>query len=343
MKRLLVPLTIGFALAVSASGQADKAKTTKATAKKEAAPAKPKETTEHKDMKIVSYLIGADIGSNMKNAELAIEVERFVEGFKAAIAGKKIDFSDDDKNRILQAFSKDRSELAQKKSQLKAFGLKTMKEWDELSAKNKADGKKFLLANGKKKGVKTLPSGLQYEILKAADGAIPKPTDRIKARYKGTLIDGTVFDETTGTTPRQFSVRGVIKGWTEALQIMPVGSKWRLFIPSDLAYGEMGRRAPIGPNSTLIFEMELVEITAAPSRIPSIRPGKKVGSTNPSGSKPRKPITATTPPVAVEFPKEKGGKIKVTPVDPKTGKATGETKLIEPKTGTTKKPKSSKK
>ena len=105
----------------------------------------------------------------------------------------------------------------------------------------------------------------------------------------------------------------------------------------------MGRRAPIGPNSTLIFEMELVEITAAPSRIPAIRPGKKVGSTSPSGSKPRKPITATTPPVAVEFPKEKGGKIKVTPVDPKTGKATGETKLIEPKTGTTKKPKSSKK
>jgi len=343
MKRLLVPLTIGFALAVSASGQADKTKTTKATAKKEAEPAKPKETTEHKDMKIVSYLIGADIGSNMKNAELAIEVERFVEGFKAAIAGNKIDYSDDDKNRILQAFSKERSEIAQKKSQLKAFGLKTMKEWDELSAKNKAEGAKFLLANSKKKGVKTLPSGLQYEILKAADGAIPKSTDRIKARYKGTLLDGTVFDQTNGTTPRQFSVRGVIKGWTEALQIMPVGSKWRLFIPSDLAYGEMGRRAPIGPNSTLIFEMELVEITAPPSRTPTIRPGKKVGSTSPSGSKPRKPITATTPPVAVEFPKEKGGKIKVTPVDPKTGKATGETKLIEPKGGTAKKPKSSKK
>ena len=111
---------------------------------------------------------------------------------------------------------------------------------------------------------------------------------------------------------------------------MPVGSKWKLFIPSDLAYGDLGRRPPIGPNSTLIFEMELVEITPTPSRIPSVRPGTKVTPSS-TGAKPRKPITATTPPVAVEFPKEKGGKIKVTPVDPKTGKATGETKLIDPK------------
>ena len=323
--KLLLHSFLGLALIFNLSAQADKAKTES-----------KKETTEHKDMKIVSYLIGADIGSNMKNAELGIEVERFIEGFKAAVAGKQIEFSDEDKQRILGAFSADRQAISRKQSQMKAFGLDSIEAWDKLAAKNKSDGEKFLAANSKKEGVKTLPSGLQYQILKSADGAIPKATDRIKARYKGTLLDGKVFDQTNGTTPRQFSVRGVIKGWTEALQIMPVGSKWKLFIPSDLAYGDMGRRPPIGPNSTLIFEMELVEITPTPSRVPTVRPGKKVGSST-SGAKPRKPITATTPPVAVEFPKEKGGKIKVTPVDPKTGKATGETKLIDPKKKSTKK------
>ena len=317
--KLFLHSLLGLALIINLSAQADK---TKSESNKDA--------NEHKDMKIVSYLIGADIGTNMKTAELGIEVEQFIEGFKAAVAGKKINYSDEDKQRILGAFSAERQAISRKKSQMEAFGLDTMEAWDKLAAKNKADGEKFLTDNGKKKGVKTLPSGLQYQIIKAADGAIPKSTDRIKARYKGTLIDGTVFDETKGSTPRQFSVRGVIKGWTEALQIMPVGSKWKLFIPSDLAYGDLGRRPPIGPNSTLIFEMELVEITPTPSRIPSVRPGTKVTPSS-TGAKPRKPITATTPPVAVEFPKEKGGKIKVTPVDPKTGKATGETKLIDPK------------
>ena len=247
--KLLLHSFIGLALIFNLSAQADKAKAEST-----------KETNEHKDMKIVSYLIGADIGSNMKTAELGIEVEQFIEGFKAAVAGKKINYSDEDKQRILGAFSAERQAISRKKSQMQAFGLETLEAWDKLAAKNKADGAKFLAENGKKQGVKTLPSGLQYQILKAADGAIPKATDRIKARYKGTLLDGTVFDETKGTTPRQFSVRGVIKGWTEALQIMPVGSKWKLFIPSDLAYGDLGRRPPIGPNSTLIFDVELIEI-----------------------------------------------------------------------------------
>lgn len=318
-----------IALVLPAFGQDEKSKPA-GVAKP---PAKPKVTTEHKDKKIVSYLIGADIGSNIKRGEMDIDIDRFVEGFKAAFGSKLLEYSDEDKSRILSAFSQERQGMARKKSQLKAHGLETLQQWDELAAKNKAAGEKFLAENSKKEGVKTTTSGLQYKVITTGKGAIPKPTDRVKAKYRGTLIDGKVFDESKGDLPKQFSVRGVIKGWTEALQMMPVGSKWQLFIPSGLAYGDLGRRPPIGPNATLVFDIELAEITkpvpqvSPPVRAPGFVPGRKPGAP----TKPRKPITATTPPIAVEFPKEKGGKIKVTPVDPKTGKPIGKTKLIEPK------------
>ncbi len=295
---------------------------------------KPEASDEHKDPKTVSYLIGADIGANMKRSEIDLDVERFVAGLKTALAGGELEFSDEDKARILRAFSQDRQAAARKKQQLAAFGLKTVEEWDALAAGNKAAGEAFLAENAKKEGVKTTASGLQYKVITEGTGKVPTSTDRVKAKYRGTLIDGTMFDESKGDQPTQFSVRGVIKGWTEALQLMPVGSKWQLFIPSDLAYGEGGRRPPIGPNSTLLFEIELVEIvkpisaTTPPVRAPAPKTGARI---DPKTGKPRKPITATTPPVAVEFPKEKGGKIKVTPVDPKTGEPIGETKLIEPK------------
>ena len=277
----------------------------------------------------------------MKRNDIELDVDRFTAGLKAALAGSELEFSEEDKRRILQAFSQDRQTIMRKKQQLEAFGLKTVEEWDALAEKNKVEGAAFLAANGKKEGVKTLPSGLQYKILQEGKGEIPKSTDRVKAIYKGTLADGTVFDESKGGQPTQFSVRGVIAGWTEALQMMPVGSKWQLFIPGDLAYGASGRRPPIGPNQPLLFDIELKEITkpvsatTPPVRAPALKPGTKTGKTvriDPKTGKPRKPITATTPPVAVEFPKEKGGKIKVTPVDPKTGKPTGESKFIEPKT-----------
>ena len=273
-----------------------------------------------------------------RRSEIDLDLDRFSAGIKAALEGGELEFSEEDRRRILQAFSRDRQELMRKKQQLEAFGLKTIEEWDALAAKNKAAGEAFLAENAKKEGVKTLPSGLQYKIVKEGDGEIPKSTDRVKAKYRGTLIDGTMFDESKGGQPTQFSVRGVIKGWTEALQLMPVGSKWQLFIPGDLAYGPTGRRPPIGPNATLIFDIELAEIikptsvTTPPVRAPGVRPGTTPGGKTSSTAKPgRKPITATTPPVQVEFPKEKGGKIKVTPVDPKTGEPIGETKLIEPK------------
>ena len=132
--KLLLHSFIGLALIFNLSAQADKAKAEST-----------KETNEHKDMKIVSYLIGADIGSNMKTAELGIEVEQFIEGFKAAVAGKKINYSDEDKQRILGAFSAERQAISRKKSQMQAFGLETLEAWDKLAAKNKADGAKFCL------------------------------------------------------------------------------------------------------------------------------------------------------------------------------------------------------
>lgn len=122
-------------------------------------------------------------------------------------------------------------------------------------------GRKFLEENARRKGVKVTDSGLQYEVLKEGDGPVPTATDKVKVHYHGTLIDGTVFDSSVERgQPISFPVTGVIKGWQEALQMMPVGSKWKLYIPSELAYGERGAGANIGPNSVLIFEVELLEI-----------------------------------------------------------------------------------
>lgn len=125
----------------------------------------------------------------------------------------------------------------------------------------KAAGEKFLAENGKKKGVTTTASGLQYEILKAGDGPKPQATDRVNVHYHGTLLNGKVFDSSVERgQPITFGVQEVIKGWTEALQLMPVGSKWRIFIPSNLAYGEQGAGGDIGPNEALIFDVELLGI-----------------------------------------------------------------------------------
>jgi FKBP-type peptidyl-prolyl cis-trans isomerase FklB len=133
----------------------------------------------------------------------------------------------------------------------------------QLGAANKTEGETFLAANKAKDGVVTLPSGLQYKILKAGAGPKPAATDTVTVNYRGTLINGTEFDSSYKRgQPATFGVTGVIKGWTEALQLMPVGSKWQLFIPADLAYGERGAGADIAPNATLIFEVELLSIKA---------------------------------------------------------------------------------
>ena len=191
----------------------------------------------------VSYSIGLNIGFNLKKQNVSINPDTFALGVKDALAGKP-QMTEEQVKETMTAFEK---EMIDKQ---KAAGVK-----------NGADGEKFLAENKKKEGVKTTASGLQYKVIKEGTGAQPKETDTVVANYRGTLIDGTEFDSSYKRgQPATFPVTGVIKGWTEALQMMKVGSKYQLFIPASLAYGERAMGADIGPNSTLIFEVELVGI-----------------------------------------------------------------------------------
>ena len=203
----------------------------------------------------VSYSIGLNIGLNLKKQNVSINPDTLVLGLKDALAGKP-QMTDEQVKETMTAFEK---EMIDKQ---KAAGVK-----------NGADGEKFLAENKKKEGVKTTASGLQYKVVKEGSGAQPKEKDTVMANYRGTLIDGTEFDSSyTRGQPATFPVSGVIKGWTEALQIMKVGSKYQLFIPANLAYGERAMGPDIGPNSTLIFEVELLDVKPAAGANPSSSP-----------------------------------------------------------------------
>ena len=203
----------------------------------------------------VSYSIGLNIGFNLKKQNVSINPDTFVLGLKDALAGKP-QMTDEQVKETMTAFEK---EMIDKQ---KAAGVK-----------NGADGEKFLAENKKKEGVKTTASGLQYKVVKEGTGAQPKEKDTVMANYRGTLIDGTEFDSSyTRGQPATFPVSGVIKGWTEALQMMKVGSKYQLFIPANLAYGERAIGPDIGPNSTLIFEVELLDVKPAAGTNPSSSP-----------------------------------------------------------------------
>ena len=204
----------------------------------------------------VSYSIGMDIGRNIKRQNLELNVDALSAGIRDAIGGGKTALTDDEAREVMNAY---RGEMQAKQQSM-------AKEQGE---KNKKEGETFLAENQKKEGVKThtvkLPNGtnavLQYKVLTAGTGPKPSTNDTVITHYRGTLIDGTEFDSSYKRgEPATFPVTGVIKGWTEALLLMPVGSKWQLFIPSDLAYGERGAGRQIGPNATLIFDIELVGI-----------------------------------------------------------------------------------
>ncbi len=211
-----------------------------------AKPAQPLTLTTQKDK--VSYAIGMNIGHSMKSDSLDIDPNIVMRGFKDYMAGGKLLMTDEETKTVLTAFAAEMS----KKKQMAA---------QQAGDANKQAGQQFLAANKTKEGVVTLPSGLQYKILKAGTGPKPTASDTVVTNYRGTLINGTEFDSSYKRgEPATFPVTGVIKGWTEALQLMPVGSKWQLFIPSDLAYGERSPGAEIGPNSTLVFEIELLSI-----------------------------------------------------------------------------------
>jgi len=189
-----------------------------------------------------------NLGMNFQKQAVPIDPDLLARGLKDSLAGKKPLLTEDEAKAVLMEvqneFHKRQQELAQQQAEA-----------------NKKEGPAFLAANKAKDGVVTLPSGLQYKILRAGTGAKPAATDTVTVNYRGTLINGTEFDSSYKRgQPATFAVNGVIKGWTEALQLMPVGSKWQLFIPSDLAYGDHAASAVITPNSTLIFEVELLSI-----------------------------------------------------------------------------------
>jgi FKBP-type peptidyl-prolyl cis-trans isomerase FklB len=196
----------------------------------------------------VSYSIGLNIGNTLKQQSLDLNTETLAAGIKDALSGGKALLTEEEVRDTLMAFQKE-----------------MMAKQIEKGQKVKLEGEKFLAENKKKKGVITLKSGLQYEVITDGKGKIPKATDTVEAHYRGTLVDGKEFDNSyKRKEPITTQVTGVIAGWTEALQLMKAGSKWRLFIPSDLAYGEQGSGPDILPNSVLIFEIELVGIKEEP-------------------------------------------------------------------------------
>jgi FKBP-type peptidyl-prolyl cis-trans isomerase FklB len=197
-----------------------------------------------------SYAIGADLGNKLKQSQVDVDPTVLTRAMKDVLSGAKPAMSDDEVRTTLMDLTK---ELQEKQASLNKEKLE----------KNHKEGQDFLAANKSKEGVVTLPSGLQYKIVKAGDGAKPTAADTVVCNYKGTLIDGKEFDSSFKRgQPATFPVGGVIKGWTEALQLMSVGSKWQLFIPPDLAYGDRQAGPDIPPGSTLIFEVELMSIQA---------------------------------------------------------------------------------
>ena len=186
-----------------------------------------------------SYSFGMMIGTNLKRQGVDVDIDLLVQGLKEASAGGKLQLTEQQAGEAIQAFEK------------------------EMSAKKAQESKDFLVANKKKPGVKTTASGLQYKVIKPGKGgAKPTANDSVTVTYRGTFINGDEFDSSAGK-PFTIGVGQVIAGWQEALQLMDIGSKWQLFVPSELAYGEQGQ-PPIGPNTTLVFEIELMQIAKAP-------------------------------------------------------------------------------
>jgi FKBP-type peptidyl-prolyl cis-trans isomerase FklB len=218
-----------------------------------AAPAAGFKTQKEK----VSYAIGMEMGKGVKAQGLDLDPGVLAQGLRDAISGAKPQMSEEDLKKVI-------GELQQEMRQ------KQMQAQEAAAIENKTKGEAFLAENAKKEGVVALPDGLQYKILTAGQGKKPAESDTVLCNYKGTFVDGAEFDSSAqaGGKPVPFEVKNVIPGFKEVLQLMPVGSKWQVFVPSNLAYGERGAGNVIGPNSTLIFEIELVSIadsSAAPA------------------------------------------------------------------------------
>ena len=200
----------------------------------------------------VSYAIGMEMGKGVKAQGIDVDPSVLMQGLKDALSDAKSQMSEEELKQVITALQQ---EMRQKQMQLQ----------EAAAAENKTKGDAFLAENSKKDGVVALPDGLQYKVLTAGQGKKPAETDTVLCNYKGTFLDGTEFDSSTQAgKPVPFEVKNVIPGFKEVLQLMPVGSKWQVFIPSSLAYGERGAGNVIGPNAALIFEIELVSIQATP-------------------------------------------------------------------------------
>ena len=206
-----------------------------------------------------SYGLGANYGKLLDRQSIEIDLDSFVGGLRDGLAKESL-LSDEEIQGVLKAIT----------DELRA---RTTKKREEAALGNKKAGEDFLAANSKEDGVITLKSGLQYKVVRDGEGRIPTSKDTVEVHYRGTLIDGTEFDSSYKRgKPANFGVNGVIKGWTEALQLMKEGSKWQLFIPSELAYGARGTGTNIGPHSTLTFDVELLKITTPPIPQAAVKP-----------------------------------------------------------------------
>lgn len=219
-----------------------------------AAGCSAQETTAAAELKLdtaknrISYTIGVNIGQDFKSQQMDIDPDALLLGLQDSLAGKELRLSDEEMVSAVQAFQEE-------------MQAKMIAEMENLAASNKAAGDAFLAENAKQEGVMVTASGLQYKVLEAGAGDAPGPADVATVHYRGTLIDGTQFDSSYDRgEPATFPVAGVIPGWTEALQLMKPGAKWQIFIPAELAYGERGAGQDIGPNATLLFDVELISV-----------------------------------------------------------------------------------
>jgi len=216
-------------------------------AEQKADAAKPAEKQIPADKHNVSYMVGMDIGQGLSQIKDELDMAVVIQALQATMKGEKTELSKEDSMKVRQEF-------------MQKLQAKQAAKTKEEAEKNKKEGEDFLAKNKTKKGVKATESGLQYEVIVEGKGSKPKATDTVKVHYKGTKLDGSTFDSSYDRgQPMTFPLNGVIKGWTEGLALMPVGSKYKFYIPSGLAYGENGP-PNIGPNAMLTFEVELLEI-----------------------------------------------------------------------------------